>query len=519
MQIGVFIRGLMVLAPDPIQAMKFIEAISRADWLPMVPYPPMSLRKSAISGVKWSGISLLGRRILSLLTTIILARLLSPSDFGLVAMAAVLIGFIELFQDLGTASAVIQRKDPSQALLASLFWLNAGFGFAAMLVLYLASPLAGAFYREPQVIPVMQVLSLSFLLSGLSNLQKSLLERNLEFDKLARIEIGTTLFATLVGITAALLGHGVWSLVYQMLAGNVVGTLLLWSASGWRPSWQFEWPEIRSVMGFSLNLTGASIFNYFARNADKFLIGRFLGSEDLGYYDLAYRLMQIPLQGISAVVGRVMFPLYSRMQDDAGQFGRTYLKVASAIALISFPLMLGLTALAGPFVLTLFGAVWMPVIPLLLILAPVGALQSIGTTVGSIYLAKGRTDWALWWTIGAGLLIVLAFVLGLPWGILGVTASYAIMNVLLTYPAYAIPFRLIGLRVRDLGGVLWRPAACSLVMYAVVAGTALWLPPGVPGWLTLSLLVPLGGVIYFACSWAINRALLLEGISILRGRG
>jgi lipopolysaccharide exporter len=479
----------------------------------------MSLRKSAISGVKWSSISHFGRRGLSLLTTIILARLLAPADFGLVAMAAVVIGFIELFKDLGTATAVIQRKDLSQGLLASVFWLNAGFGLAAAVVLYLLAPLLGAFYREPQVIPIMQVLSLSFLLSGLSNLQMSLLERNLDFDKLARIEIGTTLFATLVGITAAFLGHGAWSLVYQMLAGNFLGTLLFWSASRWRPSWQFDWPELRSVMGFSLNLTGASIFNYFARNADKFLIGRFLGSQDLGYYDLAYRLMQVPLQGISAVIGRVMFPLYSRMQDDAGQFAWAYLKVASAIALISFPLMLGLTALAGPFVLTLFGAAWMPVMPLLLILAPLGAVQSIATTVGSIYTAKGRTDWALWWTVGAGLLIVLSFVLGLPWGIIGVTASYAIMFLLLTYPAFAIPFRLIGLEVRDLGRVLWRPAVCSLVMYAAVAGTALWSPQGVPGWLTLSLLVPFGAVVYLACSWVINRVLLLEVSSILRGKG
>ncbi|HKQ25250.1 MAG TPA: MOP flippase family protein [Burkholderiales bacterium] len=479
----------------------------------------MSLRRTAISGVKWSSISHFGRRGLSLLSTIILARLLAPADFGLVAMAAVAIGFIELFKDLGTATAVIQRKDPSQGLLASVFWLNVGFGLAAAMVLYLLAPLLGAFYREPQVIPIMRMLSLSFLLSGLSILQSSLLERDLEFDKLARIEIGAALFATLVGIAAALLGYGAWSIVCQMLAGNFAATLLFWIASRWHPSWEFDWAEVRSVMGFSLNLTGASIFIYFARNADKFLIGRFLGSQDLGYYDLAYRLMQLPLQGISAVISRVMFPLYSRMQDDTGQFGRTYLKVASAIALVSFPLMLGLTALAEPFVLTMFGAAWTPVIPLLLILAPLGALQSVTTTVGTIYTAKGRTDLALWWTIGAGLLFVLSFVLGLPWGILGVTVSYASMFLLLTYPTFAIPFRLIGLEVRDLVGVLWRPAACSLVMYAVVAGTALVSPPGVPHWLTLALLVPLGAVVYCAGSWAINRALLLEVTSILKGKG
>ena len=479
----------------------------------------VSLRKSAIFGVKWSAISHFGRRGLSLLTTIILARLLAPADFGLVAMAAVVVGFIELFNDLGTATAVIQRKDPSQALIASMFWLNAGFGFVATLVLYLVSPLAGAFYREPAVIPIMQALSVSLALSGLSTLQKSLLERDLEFGKLARIEIGTAVFAAVVGITSAFLGYGAWSLVYQMLAGNLLATLLVWWASRWRPSWQFDWAEIRSVMGFSLNLTGATIFNFFARNADKLLIGRFLGSQDLGYYDLAYRLMQFPLQGISAVIARVMFPLLSRLQDDSGQFGRTYVKMAAAIALISFPLMLGLTALVEPFVLMVFGKAWLPVIPLLLILAPLGAVQSITTTVGTIFTAKGRTDWALWWTIGSSVLIVLSFVLGLRWGILGVTASYAIMSLLLTYPTFAIPFRLIGLTVGDLTRVLWRPAACSLAMYAALAAAMMFWPRTLPNWVTLSLLVPLGAAIYFACSWAINRTLLLDVLSILRGKG
>jgi O-antigen/teichoic acid export membrane protein len=181
--------------------------------------------------------------------------------------------------------------------------------------------------------------------------------------------------------------------------------------------------------------------------------------------------------------------------------------------------MLGLAALAGPFVLTLFGTAWTPVIPLLLILAPLGAVQSITTTVGDIYMATGRTDWALWWTVGAGLLIVASFAAGLPWGILGVTVSYAIVFLILAYPGFAIPFRLIGLRVRDLGGALWRSAACSLIMCAAVAGAALCSPPNVPGWLGLLLLVPLGAGVYFACSWAINRALLVEVISILRGKG
>src|SRR6185295_15034946 len=156
---------------------------------------------------------------------------------------------------------------------------------------------------------------------------------------------------------------------------------------GWRPDFAFNWNEAKSVMHFSLNLTAFNVFNYFARNADNFLIGRYLGEQSLGYYDLAYRLMIYPLQGISAVIGRVMFPLYSQLQDDLGRFRNAYLSIAWAIAFVAFPLMLGLMSVAQPLVLTLWGDQWTQVVALLLIFAPLGAIQSVATTVGSIYQA------------------------------------------------------------------------------------------------------------------------------------
>lgn len=474
------------------------------------------LRKSAISGVKWSSISQFGRQGMQLLTTVVLARLLSPSDFGLVGMAMVVVGFVALFKDLGTSAAVIQRKNISNELLSSIFWVNTGFGLLAMIVLIAVSTLVANFYHESRVAPLLMVLSLTFFISGLSILQYSLLERNLAFNRLAKLEISATLFGSIVGIGSAILGYGVWSLVYQSLAVTTVTTILLWIFSTWRPKMIFHWIEVKSVSSYSLNLTGFNIFNYFARNADYLLIGRFLGAQNLGYYTLAYNIMLYPLQNISGVIGRVMFPVFSQIQNDDALFRSAYLKVASAIALITFPMMLGLMALSKQLVLTVFGSQWVPVILLLMILAPVGLVQSIGTTVGTIYQAKGRTDWMFRWGIAAGILVMVAFVIGMQWGIVGVAAAYAVASLLLVYPAFAIPFRLINLRVRDLGTVLWRPFLSSLFMLVVVLLLKAALPADLSSGFSLGILIPTGVIAYILVSWMLNREQIRQILLIVR---
>jgi len=313
------------------------------------------IKYKAVSGIKWSTVSQVGRQGTQLVTTIILARLLSPSDFGLVGMAMVVIGFIGIFKDLGTSAAIIQRKKLSEGLLSSIFWVNVGFGALAMAVLFFGAPLGGLFYHEPRVDAILRVLSLTFFISGLSILQQALLERSLAFKKLAKVEISAVAAGAAVGIGMAFSGFGVWSLVFQSLTTVSVTTILLWLFSTWRPKWIFHWSEVKSVSSYSLNLTGFSIFNYFARNADYLLIGRYLGAQDLGYHTLAYRILLFPLQNISSVIGRVMFPVYSGIREDNTRFAKAYLKVASTIALITFPMMLGVLALAKPFVLTVFG--------------------------------------------------------------------------------------------------------------------------------------------------------------------
>lgn len=470
----------------------------------------MSLKNKATSGIKWSSVSQVGRQVMQFFTTAILARLLSPSDFGLVGMAILVTAFLDIFKDLGTSAAVIQRKNISDELLYSIFWINVIFGLLGMMILLVLSPLVASFFHEPKVASVLRVLSLNFFLSGISILQKALLERELAFNILAKVEISAVLFGSVVGIGAALLGFGVWSLVSQSLVVVTVTTVLLWAATNWKPKLIFRWSEVKEVSNYSLNLTSFNILNYFSRNSDNLIIGRFLGSQELGYYTLAYRLMLYPLTNISMVIGRVMFPVFSQIQDDDAKFRSVYLKVVSMIALITFPLMVGLWSLAEPFVLTFFGSKWQSVILLLMIMAPLGMVQSIGTTVGAIYQAKDRTDWIVRWGIISSIVVMSSFVIGLRWGIVGVATAYTIATFLLSYPSFAIPFHFIHLPMRDFGMVLWRPLAASILMLGVLLGVKFLLPTSlVSSWL-LGILVPIGFVAYLLASWLINREQIQE---------
>ncbi len=465
----------------------------------------MSLRKSAVSGIKWSSLSQFGRQAMQFATTAVLARLLAPADFGLVGMATIVTGFIALFKDLGTSAAIIQRSDITESLLSSIFWLNVAFGLMATVVLYLIAPLVAIFYHQPQVAPLLRLLSLTFFIAGLSILHQTLFERALAFNTVAVIELIATLIGAIVGITTAMKGAGAWSLAYQSIAVTLSTTVLLWGTNYWKPTEFLRWTEIKAVSRYSLNLSGYNIFNYLARNMDNLLIGKYLGAESLGYYALAYRIMFYPLQSISAVIGRVMFPLYSRIQHDNDRLSEIYCKVAGAIAFLTFPLMAGLWVLVDPFIETVFGHQWQPMKIMLIILIPVGLLQSIGSTVGVIYQAKGRTDWMLRWGIISGLLVILSFIIGLKWGVIGVATAYATMSIILAYPNFSIPFRLIGLRIPQLGKVLLFPFLCSLLMASCLWVFRSTFPIAIKSGISLSFWVSLGIIIYLLLWWIMDR--------------
>lgn len=421
---------------------------------------------SIFSGTRWAAASQAGKQAIQFLVSVVLARLLAPEDFGLMAMALVVINFVDIFRDLGTTASIIQHKEMSSELLSSLFFLNLFFGLLMGGGIALGAPVVAWLCGNADLAPILRVLGLTLVISSFGLVKKALLQRNMAFDSLARVELLTAVINGGVAVVLAWLGWRVWALVAGTLVSSIASTFLLWMSVSWRMHWRFHWANVKTIFQFSLNLTGSQIFNYFVFNADQIIIGRFLGAAALGLYALAQRLLMTPVLFITQVLTKVLFPAFSRIQDDDAQIRQRYLRACGGIAMVSFPLMAVMCILARPLILAVFSAKWSGAIPVIVILAPIGLFQSIATTVGVIYLVKGRTDWLLWWQILSGGLITASFFGGLPWGVVGVAAGYAISLFALAYPAFAIPFRLIGLKFVDLLSTL-RPYANATLLMAV----------------------------------------------------
>ncbi|GBD86471.1 lipopolysaccharide biosynthesis protein WzxC [bacterium BMS3Abin03] len=458
----------------------------------------MQLKKDAVKGVKWASASQLGRQVIQYTTTIILAALLTPSDFGVMAMAIVIIGFLDIFKDLGTAAAIIQNQDLTEEALSSIFWVNVGFGILVAVLVFLAAPFGAEFYNNMKVENLLKVLSISFILSSFSIVHKKLLEKELKFDLLAKIELISVILGAVVGISLALLKFGVWSLVFQSLTVAFITTSLLLIVNTWKPLFFFSYGKIKPVVSYSLNLLGYNIFNYFVRNTDYLIIGKFLGERELGHYYLAYKIMLYPLQNISLVVSRVMFPIYSKIQNDNERFKKIYTKVANAISFLTFPLMVSVFALSDLFSITFFNNKWDTALLaiLLMILAPVGLIQSVATTTGSIYQAKGRTDWMFRWGAISGVIYVTGFFIGLNWGVIGVAVSYLISSLILLYPVFAIPFKLIELKFLNFSFSFKESFLISIILLIILLSLKLIFINVLNSGILFGVLVILGLIVY-----------------------
>lgn len=428
----------------------------------------MTFVRQIVSGVKWSAASRYGDHFIAFVTTAILARLLSAEAFGLLALAALVIGFLVTIADLGTATALIQRESVSRSLESTVFWANLVIGAALAGVAWIAAPAAAIFFQNTEVAEVLRVLSVSLIFSAAGAVPTALLSRDMAFDKLGRVQLLSAAVSGGIGVGMALSGWGVWSLVAQHLARTFLEAVgVLWVAA-FRPAAIVSRADLLSVASFGINLSGFHVVNFVTRNIDNLLIGRFLGATALGYYDIAWRLIEYPKTALAGVIGRVMVPAYARLQSDHERFGRAYLRIISAIALLSMPLMLGMMLVAHPLVVVVFGETWLPSADLVFILALVGLAQSLGATTGGVYVAKDRTGWLFAWSLLAAAGTTAGAAIGLVWGLVGVAAGRLVANTALFPVNMGVSLRLIDLRLPDLARSLRPLVGASLIMVAVV---------------------------------------------------
>lgn len=374
------------------------------------------------------------RFAVNMVGTVTLARLLTPQDYGLVAMVAVFTNFTYLFRNLGLSAATVQKAEVSHRQVSTLFWVNVGLGLLTMLVTAAAAPLVAAFYGEPRLTGITVGIALGCIFNGLSVQHEALLKRQMRFKALGTIDVCAALVGLAVGVTAARRGAGAWALVAAQLAVTATFAAGVWAACGWRPGRPSRGSGVRSMIAFGGNLTGYNLLNYLARNADNLLIGRFWGPLQLGLYARAYQLLLLPLDQVCVPLDGVAVSALSRLTDAPERYRRAYLNILEKLAMLTMPgvaLMIGTSDWVVAFML---GPQWAETGRIFALLGVVGLLEPVSLSVGWLLISQGRTRHALRWGVIDGTLSLVSIAAGLPWGALGVAASYSLVGFFLRKP-------------------------------------------------------------------------------------
>ena len=373
--------------------------------------------------------------VLGLGSTMVLARLLVPDDFGLIAMVGVVVGFAGMFKDAGLSMATVQQKEVNHQQVSTLFWFNVALSAMLGLVLGASAPAVAWFFGSSELTYVTLVLAGTFLLGGLTIQHQALLRRRMRFGVLAGIGILSKVAGIVTGIVTAWLGWGYWALVAMSLAGLLVGLIGTWIACPWMPGLPVKGAGVRRMLKFGGNLTGFNLVNYFARNADNLLIGKFLGAGPLGIYSKAYHLLMFPLQQLNTPMAAVAIPALSRLNDQPERYRRYYTRALSLILIVALPLIALLAVFSDHVILVILGPGWQQASTVFLFLAIAAFVQSSANTMGWLFVSQGRTSEMLRWGVFGSTISVCSFVIGLHWGIVGVAASYALSWLTLTGPS------------------------------------------------------------------------------------
>jgi O-antigen/teichoic acid export membrane protein len=389
-----------------------------------------AMRSRLVSGLAWKGTSQGLLQVSRVVVAVILARLLSPHDYGIAGMAIVFSSLGLVFADVSLGAALVQRRSLSDDDRSTVFWTSTTAGAVFTLAgIALSGPIA-SFYGEPEVQPLFAALSLTFVVSSLATTQEALLVREMKFRSLEIRMIAGAFVGAVVGIGAASAGYGAWAIIWQQLAIALTSTTLIWIVSPWRPQLRFSRASLRNLGGFSANVFGQRLLYYLHRHADNLLIGRFLGASALGVYTVAYNVMLVPFSRIAGPIQEVLFPAFSRMQDDPQRIAGLWVRATRVVGAVSVPALVGLVIVAPDFVDTVLGRRWSEAAPLIQVLAWVGLLQSLQTINSNILQALDRTATLLRFSVVFFAVHLAGFVIGLQWGVLGVAVAYAVTSTL-----------------------------------------------------------------------------------------
>ena len=408
-------------------------------------------------------------------STMILARLLTPGDFGLVAMVVALANFAALFKDLGLSMATIQRAEINHDQVSALFWVNVGISLLTTIVVVASAPLITFFYRDPRLLSITLILASTFLLGGLAVQHQALLQRQMKFKQLAVIQIMSSLFSIFTAIILAWMwrdtNHAYMALVWMQVIRALVLVLGLWALCPWRPCVPKRAQGVRSMLGYGVHVTGFDFMNYWARNLDRILIGRYLGSVQLGLYSKAYQLLILPINQLRTPIFSVAIPVLSSLQNDSDGYRRYMHRLISILAFLSMPMMAYAFVYVRHIIELLLGSQWADAAPIFRILALAAFIQPVASTRGLALLTLGFSQRYIIFGAVNALCMILAFIVGVQWETTGIAIAYSVSIYLLLFPTLYYCYKGTPLSINLFLRAIYRPVVSSIILALVLTIT------------------------------------------------
>lgn len=471
-----------------------------------------SLRAHAARGGKWTAVSAVAGIILQMAQLVVLGRLLEPADFGLMAMMMVVIGLANAIADFGLGNYLVQAERLCQSVLNKLMLTVLALSLVLAGMVALSADVVAAYYKAPQLTTLLPWLSMAIVATTLSQMLFALLQRSFAFKAIAIGEIASALAALVATIAVALAGHGIWAMVVgQLVAGASRFFLFLPQFLQLRRSLPKKVnAALHQARRFALFQTGERVLNYVGWNLDKLLVGRLVGDVGLGLYSAAYQLMIKPFSVLNPIFTRVALPLFSSIKEDDARLASGYLQTLRVIALLSFPVYVGISIAAPGIILLVMGDKWAASAPILSLLSVLGMFFAIGNPIGTLILAKGKPQWAFYINLASLWVYALAFTIGAQFGVMGVAWAFLLASVVVLYPLeFLLRYRLVGMGVRQYFQAMMHLFAAAMLPLLL---HSLWLQLRglvlAPEW---SLLWGgAGALFFFGYVWLFDRALMVS---------
>ena len=484
--------------------------------------PSASLTGRVVTSLKWSVSSRVIRDLTRLAMGIFLARLLSPAEWGIAGMALTVVALLTMLTDLGLPAALVQRVRITETDRSTLFWASAAIGGGVTLFAIAISGLVADLFGQPQVQSLFAVASLTFVIASLEKVPGTLLTREMAFRSLEIRQIAATLAGAVAALVLALWGAGAWAIIGNAVTTAAVSCAFLWLLTPWRPRFLFSWKSFRDMTGFGGKLLAAQIATYFQLNADKLLIGRYVGAAPLGNYQLGYQLMFTPIGNISYPLQGVMFPALSSMQEDRPRMAAAWLRAKRLAVAVMTPAFLIMLVVAPDFIPTVFGTKWSGAITVLQLMCVAGVAHALGTLNWTVLMATDRTGTLFRLTLLVSAVVVTSMVVGLSWGIVGVAGALAFAEWLMFIPQLWATTRASGVPFGPSVRATCSPLPAAALAAAAAAGVRLGLlEAGVPALARIVLAAVVLVATYVGLSYVTSAPLreeLRRGTAVARGR-